>query len=126
MMAELSYPGWVTDDSNPPAPGRVPAKKALWLFVACEKLRLLHNGVWKWARAQALSSAEDAVLSEEFGSGAWPLTYPDDRPTEEQAETWLADHWEPRQHAAQAERARLRGAIPEGWFAYVDLGNILA
>ena len=121
----INWPTWITNDVAVPANVLVPAKKLVWLFVAIEKLRLLHNGVFKWARSEALSSAEAACVAEEFAEGNWPLTYPDDTPTVEQARTWIEDNWTPRHQETQEMRTTLRRAIPEGWFSYVELRNIL-
>jgi hypothetical protein len=132
----INWPTAVTDDGKPPTALNVAAKKALWLFVACEKLRLLQNGVYKWVRGADLvtpdpvtgnpiSNAEHAVLTEEFGSGFWPLTYPTDTPTEQQADDWIEEHWRPRQDEAQAMRASHRMAIPEAWFSLVDLRDMV-
>ena len=122
----INWPTWVTDETPIPANVLVPAKKLAWLFVAIEKLRLLHNGVFKWARSEALTSAEEACVAEEFAPGNWPLTYPTDTPTMTQARTWIEANWEPRQNETQAMRTKLRLAIPEDWFSYVELRNILA
>lgn len=132
----VNWPNWVTDDSSVPAVIRVPCKKAIWLYVACEKLRMLHNGVWKWARGasttepdpvtgEVISEAEDSVLAEEFAEGNWPLEYPADTPTPAQAASWLDTYWRPRQTEVQEARGNLRRDVPIGWFAYVDLRNIL-
>lgn len=121
----INWPTWVTDDTAIPANVLVPAKKLAWLFVAIEKLRLLHNGVFKWARSEALSSAEEACVAEEFAPGNWPLTYPTDRPTVEQARTWIETNWRPRQDETQGMRSTLRLGIPEDWFSYVELRSIL-
>ena len=110
----INWPTWITNDVAVPANVLVPAKKLVWLFVAIEKLRLLHNGTFKWARSEALSSAEETCVAEEFAEGNWPLTYPDDTPTVEQARTWIEDNWTPRHQETQEMRTTLRRAIPEG------------
>ena len=107
----INWPTWVTDETPIPANVLVPAKKLAWLFVAIEKLRLLHNGVFKWARSEALTSAEEACVAEEFAPGNWPLTYPTDTPTVGQAAAWIEEHWMPRSQELQAQRTQMRRAI---------------
>jgi hypothetical protein len=120
----VNYPIWVTGTNWAALNSgqQTGALKALALFVAIEKLRNIHNGIWNWVLNRPIAPAEDAVLGELFAAGnPWGVTYPGQAPSEAQARNWLAAYWETAQQAAQDERANLRLAIPIGWFGQIDL-----
>lgn len=117
----INWPTWIEDATNPPAALLVPCKKFVWLSVAIEKMRLLHNGIWKWQRSESMSAEEESCVAEEFTPGNWPLSYPADTPTAAQARDWIDTYWQPRETGLQQARGQLRRAIPLAWFTYVDL-----
>ncbi len=118
-MAEINFPGWVTDGTAVPPAFLVRAKKVIHTFAAVEKLRLLHNAGWKWFRGDPLDADEEALLAAAF-PGQWPT-----QPTEAQVNAWLETYWEPRQHASQETRTLYRGTITPAECSYVDLDGLI-
>ena len=118
-MAEINFPGWVTDATAVPPGFLVRAKKLIYTFVAVEKLRILHNAGWKWFRGDPLDADEEALLAAAF-PGQWPT-----QPTEAQVNTWLETFWEPRSDAAQETRGFYRLAVTPAEFSYVDLDGLV-
>lgn len=118
-MAEMNFPAWVLDDTAIPVNALVAAKKIVYTFAACEKLRLLHNAAWKWVRGGELSSGDEIVLREVFPN------YPDGCPSEHELRGVMETWWEPRQHAAQTQRALLRGRMTAEHLSFVDLQRLV-
>jgi len=117
----VNYPELVTDPAQPvPDKYLVGAKKAIFLLVAAQKLRHLHNGVWKWVRGDALSASEEAVVAE-----AYPARYPADPPTEVEARTLSEGWWKARNTEVHCELSRLEDAIPAAFYDLVDLAGIV-
>lgn len=125
-MPEITYPPWVTDGSVIPAVRESFARKFVYVVAVAEKLRRLQNAVFIWARHGSLTAVHQGLLAEIIpctGSGydfGKDLT---DRPDLQEAEAWKAEWWKPRQHAAQRERARLRGLPTADDLSIVDLGR---
>jgi len=73
-MADVTFPAAVLDGSLVQG-HEVRASKIIYVQVACEKLRLLHNAGWKWVRigegsGETLSPQEGALFQEQF-PGQW-------------------------------------------------------
>jgi len=120
----VNWPDNVTDATAVPAAVLVPAKKWVWLSVAIEKMRHLHNGIQAWARGEALTPEQESVVAEEFAPGNWPFSYPADTPTLQQARDWIDTHWQPRSTELQTMRGQMRTSIPLAWYGQVDLHNV--
>jgi len=120
----INWPTWVTDETAIPANVLVQSKKWIWLTVAIEKMRNLHNGIRAWVREETLTAEQESAVAEEFAPGNWPLVYPTNTPTATQARDWVDAYWEPRSTELQTMKANMRMAIPLGWYPYVDLHNV--
>ena len=118
-MSEINFPTWVTNDTAIPSGFNVRAKKLVYVFVAIEKLRILHNAGWKWFRDEELTVAEEDLLAEAFPS-IWP-----NKPTEQQIKNWIENYFDPRSNALQSTRTIYRRAINESEFSYVNLDGII-
>jgi hypothetical protein len=117
----IVYPDLVTDPEQAvPDKYLVGAKKAIFLLVAAQKLRHLHNGVWKWLRGEPLSAEEEAVVSEQFGA-----RYPGDPPDEAEAVSVSRGWWKARNTEVHAELSRIEDAIPVAFYDLVDLSTII-
>jgi len=115
----VNFPDWVTNDTALPSAVLVKAKKALYVWAACEKLRRLHNAGWKWYRGDALTAEEEGLLAAAFPN-QWP-----DPPTKEQVENWLKNYWQPRQDTTQGARARIRSVVSGAELDWVDVNRIV-
>ena len=118
-MAEINFPAWVTDDTPIPADFLTKAKKLVYTFVAIEKLRVLHNAGFKWARGDALDADEEALLAAAFPA-LWPTP-----PTVEQVRNWVESYYTPRSNAAQETRTIHRRAVTPAHFSYVELDDLI-
>jgi hypothetical protein len=119
-MAEIKFPAWVEDDTAVPAAVLVRAKQAAYALAACVKLRLLHNGAWKWVRGEALDANEEAVVSEQFGA-----SYPGSPPTEAQLRQMIDTWWSPRNTAAHCQLAQFRQLVTPSHLSFVNLQALI-
>ena len=120
-MAEINFPAQVTDPDwhFPSGTRNVRSKKLDYVFIAVEKLRVLHNAGWTWHRGETLDADEQALLAAEF-PGLWPTP-----PTEAQLRNYIETYWEPRHNAAQETRTIYRRAVTPAHFSYVDLDGLI-
>lgn len=115
----INFPPWVTDDTAIPVNFLPRAKRLVYLFIAIEKLRILHNAGWKWFRGDPLDADEETLLADAFPD-LWPTP-----PTEAQVRNWLENWWEPRSHECQRMRTVYRRAVVPAEFNVVNLNGLI-
>ena len=115
----INFPVWVTNDTPIPAGFEVRAKKLIYIFAACEKLRRLHNAGWEWHRGDPLTAEEEVLLQAAFPQ-LWPTP-----PTEAQVRNWIENYWQPRNREAHHVRAQFRQSVTNAQLNLVDLDGLI-
>ena len=129
----MNFPGWVTDSTPIPAQYLVPAKKALYIWAACEKSRRLICAMGHWYRNASgnLLPGDSPTLSQEerdlltayapyTGTGYDFGHSPTDAPTLAEVKAWQLNTWEPRDFEIQATKAAARERVENFDLSWVD------
>ena len=133
----INWPTWVTDGTPIPAQYLVPAKRAVFILAAAEKLRLLHQAIGHWYRvssgnlnpddAPAVTALEQQRIAEYapyIGAGYDFARNLGDAPTYAEFQAWHVGWYSPKSDRVQDIIALGRSNLADYDIDWVNLATI--